>query len=148
MSSWISIQGKWFPAQEVAQNKNLTKEQILDGDNGIYIGVDRAAADELKKLGVTHLGRDYHLNPELIRLARTAHYDSVDDYLKEMYGYDKEKAKVEQEQLLKDTMVGHDAPEKKPSTVVAAGISTKEGGFGDPEDKDPLTSAVTAVKKQ
>lgn len=140
MPNWNSIGGKWFPAKEYAVNPHLTYEDHKKGVSPVYEGPDRAALEELKQAGVEHLGKDYHLDPDLIRQSRELGYKSVDTFLREMYGVDAPELVKKQEESQANRVVDHkNPPAKNPVREVGGGDDrsgkspTQYGGFDDPK---------------
>ena len=131
MPSFISKGGIWEPAQERAVVGEKGKEEI-------YVGPDRAAMEVLKAEGVTHLGQDFHNDPEMIMRARQLGYKTVDEYLT-MYNYSKAEADKAYEKA-KAQVITHETPSKKAPVVVQSGGDdtsgmgkSAKGGFGVPE---------------
>jgi len=128
MPSWISKGGKWYPREEYAVDPKKPKGQE------VYEGPDREATKILKESGVEHLGQDYHMNPDLIRQARELGYKDVDTYLKEMFGYEPEKAAKKAAKAQKDVVDHKPKAPKKAKRFASGGDSwanPKEGIKGD-----------------
>ncbi len=131
MPRWISKFGKWYPAPEYVVDPRAPKGQE------IYSGPDRAAKLELPE-GMDHLGEDYHLNPDLITRARTLGYKTVDKYLQEVYGFDKEAQEQKLAEVEKEVNE-HKPPKRgRPPKIEGGGVDTAGqgedmyGGFGKP----------------
>lgn len=167
MSRHISVAGKWYPAKEVVQLP-LSQEDLLAGKSPVYIGPDRGALammveqgycvedpdgdisysgdDPLyagKKFKITdYPGRDCFTDPDIIRMARTLGYKTVEEYLEEMFGVKKSEIIAKAQ-----TLVGKIVTDKQTVRPEAAGIGGGEdrsgqgkhrkGGFGDPNDVQP-----------
>lgn len=138
MSEWVSVGGKWFPANEYHVNGNAQ-----EGTDPVYKGPDRAALEDLKKEGKDaqgFKGSDYRRNPDLLRQARQNNYQGVDEYLEEMFGVKHDEVISSQEDLLKAKVAKHENPARKNSAVTtpSGGMDTSgngnhmKGGLGDP----------------
>jgi len=88
MPNWVSVLGKWVPKPEYVVDPKAAKGKE------VYEGPDRAATQTLKEQEVDHLGQDYKMDPDLIRKSRELGYKDVDEYLREMHGFDKEAALI------------------------------------------------------
>jgi hypothetical protein len=135
MPSWISNLGIWKPANEYAVNPNAERGKE------VYSGVDRAATEQLIQDKVDHLGQSYKMNPDLIRMARELNFKDVDEYLLTMHGVDVNKLSKDAEEKIKNIVVDHKDPARKPASTFRSGgddesMSGKgrKGGFETPND--------------
>lgn len=144
MSNFVSKDGVWYPKKERVSLKNLSgaviknpsssdskfyNEEVQPGDDFIYEGPDRAAMFVLWKDKVETLGQDFRLNMELIQLARSLGYKSVDAYAKAI-GYDKDT--VEEDFKKKLGMVEkYEPPKGKEEVFVMGGGQDTAGGGAD-----------------
>lgn len=142
MSTFISKEGKWIPAQE--------RVVFPDAEPGkeVYTGPDRAAVYDLKAAGVEFFGQPIAMNTELLVRAKQMGFKDTDEYLA-AYGYDKEKADAAFK--IKAAIVNtHKNPEPKTATRFEGGgfdVSRQGadvyGGFG----KTPSVEEITSKKK-
>lgn len=133
MPSWISKGGVWEPAEEYAVNPNAPKGQE------IYKGPDREAVKILKEEGVDHLGTALP-DADMLRLARSLGYDSIDKYLAEMVPGAKERSEAAYKKA-KGIVEDHkDVPRIKGTDFEGGGKNTapgadpkshRKGGFGE-----------------
>ena len=133
MPSWVSKDGKCYPAQEHVALKDK------DGKDFIYEGPDRAAKEELLIIdpsGETdHIGMDFRTDPDLIARSKQFNEKSVEDYAKNR-GYKPEKAEKDFEEKASEIKT-HSLPDKKSGIQEAGGgINTAGeghlyGGFGE-----------------
>jgi hypothetical protein len=133
MGNWVSKNGLQVPAKEKVA---LTDK---NGEPYIYEGPDRSATEYLKDQGVTHLGRNFWEDPELIGRVRQIHNCTMKEYM-EMMGYDEKTSLAEVEKKLEE-VVTHQAPKRgRPRKDRSGGTNTAangghyEGGFGDLND--------------
>jgi hypothetical protein len=137
MPNFVSKEGVWVPAMEKVAITNK------DGEPEIYEGPDREALKMLKEMGNPVgdngeyvMGQHFTENADMYELARSKHYNSVEEYVEKM-GYSKEKAKKIYEDNLKK-IVTHKDPERKPDTVASpggmdqsSGKQIDKGGYGE-----------------
>lgn len=173
MPSFVSVLGKFHPAEEVVQLQ-LSQEDLIAGKNPVYRGADRASLSLLVEQGyakedkdgpihysgddpqyvgkrykiIDYPGRDIRTEPDLIRQSRELGFKSVPEYLHVMHGVDIEEAKATQEKLL-GNIINHDkVAVRKPDPIGAHEKSGpgpyKKGGFG--ESGDPQSEAILKGK--
>jgi len=139
MPTFISKEGKWFPAKErfVDVNAEAGKE--------VYEGPDRAAAFDLKQQGVEYLGNDFRLDTEVIVRAKQMGFKDITEYL-QAYGYDKKKADLAFEAKMA-VVNSHKNPEAKPAgKFVGGGFDATGngrdalGGFGEVPSVEDMVS--------
>lgn len=146
MSTWISKNGVQVPAKEkVALVNDTGKTIIVDGkpvapgEPYIYEGPDRAATEYLKSEGVTHLGRNFWEDPELIGRVRQIHQCSMKEYM-DMMGYNEKTTEDEFNKKLSEVNLHKETPRKSGSKFNSGGRNTAgnsghiEGDFGDLAD--------------
>lgn len=146
MPRWISEFGKWVPAPEYAVDDRAPEGQE------IYRGPDRAAILELRAQGVEFLGKDFHLDPDTIRAARTLGYKTVDEYLTEMFGFNKKEQAEKFETLKKETgkekTMHKNAPRKAAIKEMGGGYDTtgnsetEYGDFGKPKNAPTIAAKM------
>jgi hypothetical protein len=133
MSTWISRDGKWFPAKEHAVLPHLQGT-----DKEIYDGPDRAALYELYEQKEEFLGQDFHTDAELIARVKQLGYKDVNEYAL-AHGWD--AVKVEADFQKKAAVVNkHEIAQRVEEVNTLGGGMDKSGsnknilgGFGEPE---------------
>ena len=134
MPNYVSKDGKWSPKKEKVGLINKSNkvieyngQKIEPGEPFVYVGPDRAALQELHRLGVKELGQDFHDDPDLIARVRQLGYKSVTAYAKAM-GWSKEESKERFEKLAAK-VEKHEIPEKVEAIrKLGGGIDTSGGG--------------------
>lgn len=139
MPTFISKEGKWFPAKE--------RVVMPDAEPGkeVYEGPDRAAMFDLKAQGVEHYGNDFRLDPDVIMRAKQLGFKDIKEYLA-AYGYDKVKADADFEK--KSAVVNtHKNPTPKAASKFAGGGFDMSGqgndtfgGFGPTPSVEEMVS--------
>lgn len=133
MAEFVSINGVWKPAQEYFVDANAP-----EGKDPVYKGPNRDALALLKEQGVDKLGKHYKNNADLIRLARSHNYNSVEEYLKAMGVDEEENTKRQQEKAGEISSANKKPKRKKATKQVGGGFDASgkgnhlEGGFDDP----------------
>jgi len=143
MATFISKNGKWFPAKEKIGLTNLSTkvikykgEDIKPGEPFVYSGPDREALKMLHVTGEESLGRDFRNDPEFRQACRNQGFENVEAYLKHL-GYDEEKEEKEFKKKAA-TVKSHEIPSKVEEIKILAGGQDRSGnkndhigGFGD-----------------
>lgn len=138
MPSYVSVMGEWKPAKEYYINPNAKR-----GENPVYDGPDRGALEQMKELGIGEgesMGTPYKANQDMMHLARTLGFKTIDEYL-QMLNKDPKKLRELQEKKL-GAYEEHKNPEVKPGSVfesggdemVPGGKMGRKGGFELPQD--------------
>lgn len=170
MPRFVSVAGKWHPAKEVAQLP-LSQEDLIAGKNPVYIGPDRGALALMVEQGYCiedpdgdifyggeddqykgkkfkindYPGRDCFSDPDVIRMARTLGYQTVAQYLDEMFGIKKEEIVKKSKEMI-EMLVSHNPKTIRKNDAVGlaggeemtpGGKAHRKGGFGDPSDVSP-----------
>ena|SRR3990167_4908181 len=124
MPTWVSKDGKFYPANEKVALVNHSNETIKNpsadwsenhgkdvapGDPFIYEGPDRAALFYLYETKQESLGQDFHQDADLIARVRQLDFKSINAYARAM-GWD--KIKVDEEFKKKASkIIKHGLPE-------------------------------------
>jgi len=142
MPTWVSVHGKWEPAQERSRAVNKSGKEIeIDGDivepgeDFIYKGPDRGALDVLAEKGVKSLGENPAENPDVIEHIRRLGYKTFEEYA-EAKGVDIEGEKTKAKEVLKKQVNKNKKPNRVKSSLPTGNesVSTAEelnGGFGN-----------------
>jgi hypothetical protein len=128
MPTFVSKQGEWFAAKEVAvlpidHKAGRERPEIYEGD-------DREASKMIAENNGKPLGMKSEHDPQLINLARQQGM-TIHEYL-DMYQEDIKQDKKNQAAALEKPTT-HEAPKRKRGVVTQGGKF--EGGFGDVETK-------------
>lgn len=157
MPTFVSNQGKWYPAKEMVGLTNVGKTPIKykgrtinPGEPFVYKGPDREAVKMLHEAGEEHLGTDFRRDPEFLQAVRNMGFQSgeqgVKDYL-DAIGYDEAKEKKKFEERA-SVVKSHELPKKAEEIRELGGgrdtTGNKNndliGGFGD-ERARPATES-------
>lgn len=135
MAEFVSVNGVWYPAKEYYVDANAP-----EGKDPVYKGPNRDALTILKQQGVDKLGRHYKNNKDLIRLARSNNYNSVEEYLVAMGVDEAENTKIQEKKLSTTSSSQRKTKRKKATKQIGGGFDASgkgkhvEGGFDDPAD--------------
>lgn len=156
MSSWVSDNGKLYPAKEIVQLTNKGTEPIKSkyifatevegvaqpGEMFTYKGPDRQALSELAEAGLEYLGIDFKECSEFQNFINSKHQGNTELYLKRI-GYDEKKSR----EAFENTFVkvqAHDVPKRHAEIIALGGGQAPDknqaviGGFGEQRQR-PLT---------
>ena len=105
MPTYISVEGKWKPAQE-----HVVLPHLSGTDKEVYDGPDRAAEFALFEAKEKEFGIDFRLDSDFLQRVKQLGFKDLNDYL-DFIGYDSEKAKKTAEANLAKVNM-HTPPER------------------------------------
>ncbi len=166
MPSFVSKEGTWIPAKEIAHGienktgKTLDHEYLINSEGGhvvkpgekfMYNGPDREAVKMLAEANEAQFGHNFRNDPEFLQATRNMNFHSVDEYLKAI-GYDSKKAQDDADKKADTTINKHNLPQRaKEIKAISGGRSTAGdfiGGFGDERLRESKELAETTTAKK
>lgn len=147
MPRYISKVGKWHPVKEHYVNPDAEP-----GQDPVYQGPDRGALEQMKELGmidekgniIDTPGVEPHQNTDMLLRARNFGFNNVYDYLREIHGFDKDKAEKLADSEIKKLRSHKEVKTfSNPIKELAGGRDYsgqgkhRSGGMGDPDDVSP-----------
>lgn len=164
MATWVSDNGKCYPAKEIVQLTNKGDEAIESeyifgtevegiaqpGEMFTYKGPDRQALAELAETGDEHLGVDFRDCSEFQDFINKKHQGNTEQYLKRV-GHDDKKARARFEETFVKVKA-HEIPKAHREAIIMGGGQAPDksqavvGGFGDQKPRS-LQEAKSSTKK-